>query len=105
MKRREFPSVLGIAATWIAAALLLIGGVLHNSPAQAEDKAYAKIGWWQINYREFEDVNGCYAAASFQGQTLIGLALVQMEKGKAWLIFISNPGWNSWVKRKEICDD
>jgi len=102
MKRREFFGVLSsAAAAWIAAAFLLIGGVLHNSAAaQAEDIAYCKIGWWQIKYRELEDMNGCYAASLFR-QTLLHMALAQTDKGKAWFIFISNPAWDSWIKRKK----
>src|SRR5262245_27666553 len=95
MKRREI-----FVAAWVAAAFL-ISGVLHNSAAQAEDTAYTKIGWWQITYREFEDSNGCYAAARFHEQTLIALELIQMDKGKAWLMIIANPRWNSWINRKK----
>jgi S1-C subfamily serine protease len=101
MKGREFFRVLCSTAAWIAAAFLLISGGLHNSAAQAADTAYAKIGWWQINYREYEDWNGCLAVSKFRDQTLIYLALLQLDKGKAWFMYISNPGWNSWIKKKK----
>ena len=101
MKRHELFGVLGSAAAWIAAVFLLIGMALHDSAAQAEDTAYGKKGWWGINYREFEDSNGCYAVAKFQDQTLISLDLLQTDKGKAWLMFIANPRWTGWIKRKK----
>ena len=101
MRRPEFFDALSSATAWISAAFLLISGVLHTSAAQAEDTNYAKIGWWAINYRELENVNGCYAAASFKDQTLISLDLVQTDKGKAWLMVILNPAWNSWIKNKK----
>ena len=101
MKRREFFGALGSAAAWIAAAFLLIGGVLHNFAAQAEDATYAKIGWWSVEYVHGEDWVGCQATASFKGQTLLSMVLVHTAEGKGWLITISNPAWKSWIKKKK----
>ncbi len=67
--------------------------------AQAADTDYARIGWWQIVYRETGTLTGCQAEARFTDQTTIAMALIQ-DGSKSWFVFISNPRWNSWISRK-----
>ena len=89
-------------ANKIAAAFLLIGMVLHNFAAQAEDlpPPYAEIGWWSIEYVQVDDWGGCMATALFK-ETFLGMYLVHTAEGKAWMISISNPAWKSWIKKKK----
>ena len=85
----------------MASALLLSGFVLCNFGAQA-DVLYSKIGWWSIVYTEVGNLSGCVATAQFRDQTIFQMALIQAGTNKAWIIFISNPGWNGWIgKRKQ----
>ena len=90
-----------LLANKIAAVFLLIGMVLHNFAAQAEDNTYAKIGWWSIEYTYLDDWVGCYATASFKGQTLLSMIRFHTAEGKPWFIRISNPAWKSWIKKKK----
>lgn len=88
-----------LGANRIAAALLLVGGLmLCSSPARAQDNVYAKIGWWEIRYKEFKDMNGCDATAQFQDQTTIQMALIQIGTEKSWTLFLHNPDWTSKLK-------
>jgi S1-C subfamily serine protease len=85
--------------------LAVIGGavllsVLFCNFAQATDSNYATIGWWQIIYREVSDLNGCQATARFEDQTEIVIALIQNSNSRSWHVFIYNPKWESWVRRK-----
>jgi hypothetical protein len=75
-----------LLANKIAAVFLLIGMVLHNFAAQAEDNTYAKIGWWSIEYTYLDDWVGCYATASFKGQTLLSMIRFHTAEGKPWFI-------------------
>jgi len=79
---------------------LLMGMVLHNSAAQAEDTTYAKIGWWSVNYVQIDDSVGCHATALF-GQTLLSMVRLHTAEAKPWFIRISNPAWKSWIKKKK----
>jgi serine protease Do len=81
----------------IASALLLSGFVLCNFGAQADVLPYSKIGRWSVVYLEERNLSGCLAAAQFPDQTTFQMALIQAGTNKAWVIFISNPGWNSWI--------
>jgi S1-C subfamily serine protease len=99
--RRRSARQAMLLANKIAAVFLLIGMVLHNFAAQAEDATYAKIGWWSVEYVHGEDWVGCQATASFKGQTLLSMVLVHTAEGKGWLITISNPAWKSWIKKKK----
>jgi serine protease Do len=83
-----------------AALVLLCLSPLICISAQAEDADYAQIGWWQIIYRHTGTQTGCQAEARFSDQTNIAMALVQQDDSKSWLVFISNPRWNSWISKK-----
>jgi S1-C subfamily serine protease len=85
----------------IASALLLTGLVLCNFGAQADVLPYSKIGGWSVVYLEERNLSGCLAAAQFPDQTIFQMALIQAGTNKAWIIFISNPGWNSWIGKSK----
>src|SRR5262245_21863281 len=62
-----------------------------------------KIGGWTVAYLEVGNLNGCRAAAQFPDQTVFQMVHIQSGTEKAWIIFISNPGWNAWIgNRKEL---
>jgi S1-C subfamily serine protease len=66
-----------------------------------DDNTPVTIGSWTIRYRVAGDINGCEANSHFRDQTTFGLSLVQLtESDRRWLIFISNPNWNHWIRRK-----
>src|SRR5262245_29866337 len=91
-----------LGAHRMASALLLSGFVLCSFGAQA-DVPYSKIGGWSVAYLEVGNVNGCRAAAQFPDQTIFQMAQIQSGTDKAWIIFISNPRWNSSIgQRKEL---
>jgi S1-C subfamily serine protease len=90
--------VVDRAALLIAAALLV---VFSPNFTQAADVHYSTIGWWQITYREVDDSTGCEAKTEFQDQTRISIDLIQADDGKSWIIFISNPNWDSWIAKKK----
>lgn len=84
-----------------AAALLWANLFLCNFAQAAGENIYSTIGWWQIVYKELNDLNSCYAFAEFNGQTAIQLSLVQSDYNKQWGVFISNPQWNVWVGERK----
>jgi hypothetical protein len=83
-------------------ALLLVSGVLASTcSARAQEIYYDEIGWWSITYRKVENLSGCDAVAAFPDQTLLALALIEIESAKEeWAFLISNPRWDSWVAEK-----
>ena len=92
--------VVDRAALQIAAALISFV-VFSPNFTQAADVHYSTIGWWQITYREVDDTTGCEAKTEFQDQTRISIDLIQADDGKSWVIFISNPNWDSWIAKKK----
>jgi S1-C subfamily serine protease len=80
-------------------ALFLAGLMLHASPTHAQGAAYAEIDGWKVTYSETGNANFCDAVAEFQDRTLFALRLFQTESSKIWVMFISNPQWDSWVSR------
>jgi hypothetical protein len=71
------------------------------STARANEINYSAIGWWQIKYRTVDNLRGCVAEARFQDQTKIEMALIEQDNTKTWTFFLSNPGWNAWIRRKK----
>lgn len=90
--------------TAAALGLLWLNSLMGN--ALAEDIDYAQIGWWKIIYRDTGALTGCQAETRFNDQTEITMALVQEGNSKSWLVFVSNPRWNSWISKKTTayCD-
>ena len=43
----------------------------YRDPRTIQDLANQPEGWWGINYREFEDSNGCYAVAEQAARSLL----------------------------------
>jgi S1-C subfamily serine protease len=97
--RQRLQFVIGCANAVITAAVLLVSLFFCNF-AQAEDVPYATIGWWRVIYREVANLTGCQATARFDDETVVAMALIQDGNGKGWNVFISNPKWDSWVRRK-----
>lgn len=92
---RSVPDAIRITA----ALLLLAGLVLFNFSAQAAESNYAEVGWWHITYKVVDDMNGCDAGVQFRDQTKFTMALIQTGANKSWVLFLSNPAWNSWIKK------
>lgn len=82
-----------------AAALLWLNLFFCNFAQAAGDVAYSTIGGWQVGYREVDTLTGCQAAAHFRDETTITLALIQTGNSKNWMVWISNPNWNSWIRK------
>jgi len=78
---------------------LLSISALCFGAARAEETQYAKIGGWTIFYKQLDNMNGCSAFTDYTDQTTVELALLQSSGGKGWAIFISNPQWDSWVRK------
>ena len=87
-----------LSKTLIAAAVLSLNVSFCSYVEAIADVDYSKVGGWRICYREVEDLTGCQAMAEFQDQTRVAIALIQ--DGKVWSVFISNPGWESWISKK-----
>jgi serine protease Do len=82
------------------AACALLSFFAFNAAARA-DAAYSHVGWWQITYREVEDINGCDATAQFEDQTSLEMALIQTASAKSWTVFVSNPKWDANLKKDQ----
>jgi serine protease Do len=89
-------------ACWafLNATTLSLNLLFSNFIEAAADAEYAKIGWWQISYREVDDWSGCQAAARFDDQTQLMLALIG-DYSKHWTVFLSNPTWRSWIATRK----
>lgn len=90
--------------TWRVFPILALLGLslLFCNPAQAaKETDYAKIGWWQISYREVDRLAGCEAAARFRDQTQVIIALLWEGNTSSWFIWISNPEWASWIAKRK----
>jgi hypothetical protein len=89
-----------LSKTLIAAAVLSLNVFFCSYVEAIADVDYSKVGGWRIAYREVEDLTGCQAMAEFQDQTRVAIALIQDGNAKVWSVFISNPGWESWIAKK-----
>ncbi|SDJ47312.1 Trypsin-like peptidase domain-containing protein [Bradyrhizobium sp. Rc2d] len=85
----------------LALALLGLNLLFCNGAQASRETDYAKIGWWQISYREVDALAGCEASARFNDQTEVIVALLRDRNTTSWLIWISNPQWASWIERKK----
>ncbi len=94
------PPALHSAKILIATAFLSLAALFCGFVEAAADVDYSKVGWWQIAYREVEDLSGCQATAEFDDQTRISIALIQDDNRQAWSVFISNPRWEPWIAKK-----
>jgi hypothetical protein len=81
--------LLGVCALFVGA----LSGV------HAEEVHYANIGWWTVVYKEFDNLSGCDAGSRFTDQTLVEFALLESQGDKGWALFLSNPQWDSWVRK------
>jgi len=68
--------------------------------AQKETTEYGKIGWWSIRHEVVDSFSVCSATAQFGDQTGLELAILQSSSANGWVIFISNPNWNTWLAKK-----
>ena len=66
---------------------------------RAEEAHYANIGWWTVVYKQFDNLSGCNAESRFTDQTLVQFALLESRGEKGWALFLSNPQWDSWVRK------
>jgi S1-C subfamily serine protease len=98
--RERLHFVIGCASAVITAAVLLMNVFFANFAQAAEDVDYAKIGWWRIIYRQVDNLTGCQASVTFNDQTEISIALIQDGYAKEWHVYIFNPNWVSWIRRK-----
>jgi hypothetical protein len=88
-------------ATTVATVITSLAGAFLSFCTQAAaDVEYSKVGWWQVSYREVDELTGCDATAEFQDQTKIAIAFIRGGNNEGWSVFISNPRWSSWVSRK-----
>jgi hypothetical protein len=90
-------------AIFLSAMSLLPGclGFGSTSPAQAQDTYHDEIGWWSITHRRVANLSGCDAVARFSDQTMMAMALIQVDSAKKeWVLLISNPRWDSWLRKK-----
>jgi hypothetical protein len=81
----------------LSVCALLIGTL---SGVRAEEVTYANIGWWTVVYRQFDNLTGCSAESRFTDQTLVQFALIETQGDKGWVLFLSNPQWDAWVKKR-----
>jgi S1-C subfamily serine protease len=89
VKRLKLISVLLLA--------LLIGSL---AIANSEETQYGTVGWWTIVYSEFSEFNLCSASVRFtESGTVLDLALMQSNSGKAWVIGISSPRWDKSLRK------
>jgi S1-C subfamily serine protease len=78
----------------------VIVSLVFSNATQAAEIEYSKVGWWQVSYREVDELTGCHATAEFQDQTKIAIAFIRGDNHEGWSVFISNPRWSSWVSKK-----
>src|SRR5215469_8180334 len=78
---------------------VLVFFVTTLSCVRAEEVHYANIGWWTVVYKEFDNLSGCDAGSRFTDQTLVEFALLESQGEKGWALFLSNPQWDSWVRK------
>jgi serine protease Do len=88
-------------ARMVATVIMSLAAAFLSFYTQAvADVEYSKVGWWQVSYREVDELTGCDARAEFQDQTKIAIAFIRGDNNEGWSVFISNPRWSSWVSRK-----
>jgi hypothetical protein len=88
-------------ARTVATVIMSLAAAFLSFRTQAvADVEYSKVGWWQVSYKEVDELTGCDARAEFQDQTKIAIAFIRGDNNEGWSVFISNPRWGSWVSRK-----
>jgi hypothetical protein len=93
---------MAIRRAIFGSALLLVSVALTSTfAAQAQEIYYDEIGWWSITYRRIANLSGCDAVTKFPDQTMLTMALIQIESTKEeWVFLVSNPRWDSWLGKE-----